>query len=351
MMTNYFSAYFLPTFSLIKEKIRANSELLVRILVLLIVPFNTLRAVQVVYAQMNAPTNSSVAVVSTHPNDVRNALQNYRQVGSGFTQIQFESRNDIQLFASLPTQTSSNLIFQGPDTVFVPILLYHRIDESPTENQFYVSPEKFEEQMKLLHDWGYTTITTELLVQAIREGASLPPRPIILTFDDGHLNNYNIAYPIMKKYGFSGVLYIVGQYMGTLGYMNTNQIKEMAQEGWEVGSHSMNHLDLMTLNPQQLQYEIAESREYLESELGVSVRTFAYPFGNNNLTIVHLTYSAGYIAAVGTGYTYNQGTYNLFALQRRGVKGTQDIYDFASFLPWQGDSADLIVQDPANTLP
>ena len=62
--------------------------------------------------------------------------------------------------------------------MYVPIILYHRIDISPINSQYYVPPEKFDEEMKLLHDWGYTTITTELLIKAITEGADLPPRPI-----------------------------------------------------------------------------------------------------------------------------------------------------------------------------
>ena len=112
--------------------------------------------------------------------------------------------------------------------MLVPIILYHRIDISPINSQYYVPPEKFDEEMKLLHDWGYTTITTELLIKAINEGADLPPRPILITFDDGHLNNYTTAFPIMQKYGFTGVLYIVANYMGADQYMNADQIKEMA---------------------------------------------------------------------------------------------------------------------------
>ncbi len=237
----------------------------------------------------------------------------------------------------LPTRVAPTPVFQGPDSVFVPILLYHRIDVSSTDSQYYVSPEKFAEQMQLLRDWGYTTITTELLVKAITEGADLPPRPILITFDDGHLNNYKAAFPIMEKYGFTGVLYIVGSYMGAPQYMSVDQIKEMVEAGWEVGSHTMRHLDLSSLDPQQQQYEIVESRKFLEAELGVPVLTFSYPFGVSNRTVINMTYSAGYIAGMGLGYTHDQGTSNLFLLQRRDVNGRRDLKSFASFLPWQGE--------------
>lgn len=87
-------------------------------------------------------------------------------------------------FTSSPSPTSTPTeawIAQGPGDVTVPILLYHRIDVSPINSRYYVPPEKFEEQMKLLHDWGYTSITTAMLIQAITEGAELPPRPFLLT--------------------------------------------------------------------------------------------------------------------------------------------------------------------------
>jgi peptidoglycan/xylan/chitin deacetylase (PgdA/CDA1 family) len=242
--------------------------------------------------------------------------------------------------------TMPTFVFQGPDTVLVPILLYHHVDVSLRDSQYYVSPAKFEEQMKLLRDWGYTTITSELLVKAIKDGADLPPRPIIITFDDGNLDNYTTAFPIMQKYGFTGVVYIVGLYMGAPQFMNTDQIKEMVSAGWEVGSHSMSHLDLNSLNPEQQRYEIIDSRRYLENRLGVPVLTFSYPFGVNNIPIINYAYSAGYIAAVGIGYTNDQSKSYLFALQRRAINGTENLITFASLLPWQGDFTYLPTETP-----
>ncbi len=102
-------------------------------------------------------------------------------------------------------------VTQGPDAVKVPILLFHHIAVSPVGSRYYVPPETFDSELKLLHDWGYTTITTSKLVQAITQGASLPPRPLLLTFDDGNEDIYTNAFPILQKYGFTGVLYVVVQ--------------------------------------------------------------------------------------------------------------------------------------------
>jgi peptidoglycan/xylan/chitin deacetylase (PgdA/CDA1 family) len=234
--------------------------------------------------------------------------------------------------------------------VLVPIILYHRIAVSPINSQYYVPPEKFEEEMKLLHDWGYTTITTELLIKAIKEGADLPPRPIVISFDDGHLNNYTTAFPIMQKYGFTGVLYIVSNYMGADEYMNADQIKEMAAAGWEVGSHSVSHAYLTSLEPARQRYEVVESRAILEEALGVPVLTIAYPFGVSNSGVIDYAIFAGYIGGMGLGYTHDQGTTNLYNMQRRDIKGTYDVKQFAGFLPWQGDPIFLPTDTPTPSL-
>jgi peptidoglycan/xylan/chitin deacetylase (PgdA/CDA1 family) len=255
-----------------------------------------------------------------------------------------------------PTDTSTPLpsptpteawIVQGPGDITVPIILYHRIDVSPIDSRYYVRPEKFEAQMKLLHDWGYTSITTSMLIEAINNGVSLPPHPFLLTIDDGNLDNYTNAFPIMQKYGFTGVLYIVGNYIGAQGYMNVDQILEMHNAGWEVGSHSMNHLDLTKLEPDALRYEIVESRTFLEEKLGVPVLTFAYPFGLYNDAAVDYIKFAGYIGAMGaSGYSPSQGKWNLYDLQRAEIKGSEDAKTFTRFLPWSGDPSFLPADTP-----
>lgn len=239
----------------------------------------------------------------------------------------------------IPTAT---WVKQGPNSVQVPILLYHRIDTSETDHRYYVTPDVFESEIKLLHDWEYTSITTEMLVKAITEGAELPPRPVLITFDDGNLDNYTNAFPIMQKYGFTGVLYLVNNYIGADKYMNRDQILEMVAAGWEVGSHSMNHFDLKTLPPAQQRNEIVEAREQLEKFLGVPVLTYAYPFGSRNAASFDYVHFAKYIAAMGAdGFAANQGLGNLFSLQRCEIKGTDDAKTFIRFLPWHGDPAYL----------
>ena len=134
---------------------------------------------------------------------------------------------------------------QGPNEVIVPILLYHHIGYSlQGETVYYVSPEAFDQQMNLLYQWGYKTISVELLARAINQGAELPPKPILLTFDDGSETIYTTALPIMQKYGFTGTSYIVYNYVGIPAYMSADQIHALDTVGWEIGSHGLSHIDL-----------------------------------------------------------------------------------------------------------
>ena len=227
----------------------------------------------------------------------------------------------------------------GPGKVVCPILLYHHIGlpSSPAASTYYAPPEDFEMQMKALRDWGYSSISISQLVEAILYGARLPNRPVVITFDDGDLDVFTNAYPLMQKYGFSGVVYIVVNFLYADGYMGIDQIKEMAAAGWEVGSHSMTHAHL-PYDHDRLNFEIAQSRNDLQEALGVPVMSFAYPFGETDKVVSQQVQSYGYTSAVGLGSPWNQGVYNLYYLNRRPVPSGIDQGTFASYLPWSGTS-------------
>jgi peptidoglycan/xylan/chitin deacetylase (PgdA/CDA1 family) len=199
--------------------------------------------------------------------------------------------------------------------------------------------------MYLLRAWGYQTISVELLVKAIRGGALLPPRPVILTFDDGSESVFASALPIMQKYDFTGTVYIVHNFIGFTNYMNADQIRSLYASGWEVGSHSLSHVDLTERADRQRE-EIIESRRRLEAYLGVPILSFAYPFGAYDADSVQFARQAGYIGAVGLGNETLQGNKNLYYLYRMDVKGSYDLGTFTSLLPWREDINNL----PALTL-
>ena len=194
--------------------------------------------------------------------------------------------------------------------------------------------------MYLLHEWGYQTISVEKMIAAIKGGGLLPQRPIILTFDDGRQSVYSTAWPIMQKYGYTGTIYLVNNYVGAANYMDVEDIRELYAAGWEVGSHSITHTDL-TIETTDQEKEIIESRLRFQHQLDIPVLTFAYPYGAYDEDSVYFVQYAGYIGAMGLGPKTTQSNNNLYYLYRRGIEGDHDIRTFASFLPWQEDNNNL----------
>jgi peptidoglycan/xylan/chitin deacetylase (PgdA/CDA1 family) len=227
-------------------------------------------------------------------------------------------------------------MIQGPGEIVVPILLYHHIGSSPSGSPYYVSPEEFDRQMVLLYARGYRTITTEQLANAIFHGAILPARPIILTFDDGSETVYTTALPILQKYGFTGTAFIVYNYISAGLYMDVDQIRALHDSGWEIGSHSLSHVNLRQ-RPGKQEDEISSSKKRLEARLGFPIRVFAYPFGANDASSLRLVREAGYVAAVGLGVEVRQSAENIYYLYRREITAAYDLRTFAGFLPWQED--------------
>ena len=235
----------------------------------------------------------------------------------------------------LPTPTQI-LVRSGPGIVHCTILLYHHVAISPIESQYYVHPDKFAEQMQALDDWGFTPIPLSLLVKAITEGAELPLKPVVISFDDGRLNIYENAFPIMQQHGFSGIFYILSGGLNDPTLVDAAMLQEMVAAGWEIGSHSRSHADLSAISAEDSYEEVVSSRFELESDLGIPITSFAYPFGTMTNLANEQVHMADYESAVGLGYTDSQGPGNLFYLQRRPISWDYDLKRFALVLGWDG---------------
>ena len=140
----------------------------------------------------------------------------------------------------------------------------------------------------------------EELYEYLSSKTPIPEKSIVITFDDGYEDNYLNAYPILKRYGFKGTVFVVGNYIDHSGYLSTQQIKEMISSGWNIEGHTSNHVDLATVDDQTLAKELRESKEKLESIGGKPIHYFAYPFGVYNGKIVGAAKDAGYKMAFTT---------------------------------------------------
>jgi Predicted xylanase/chitin deacetylase len=218
--------------------------------------------------------------------------------------------------------------------VDVPILLYHHIAHDTTGNRYFISPETFATQMQWLYDHHYQTITATQLADVIIYGGQIPERAVVISFDDGDQDVINNALPVMRKYGFVGTAYIIVSWIGSPDFDTADQIKELIADGWEIGSHSMSHVDL-TKNEGNLDYEIRHSLTRLHDDFGINVKSLAYPFGVIDATVVNATAKAGYSNGVGLGTGYHQGLSDLFYLTREEVRQEYSMDQFIGLLPWK----------------
>jgi peptidoglycan/xylan/chitin deacetylase (PgdA/CDA1 family) len=224
----------------------------------------------------------------------------------------------------------------GPGAVEIPILLYHHVSASDGGSRYTIGAEAFEEQLRFLAEHGYHTVTVREVAAAIRAGAQLPAKPVVLTFDDGNLNTYTEAWPRLQAHGFVGVVYVVANRLGSPGFLSAAQLQELASAGWEIGSHSWSHANLTTTERSQWRQEIVGSRVELQRALGPGVESFAYPFGAVTEEIIREAYEAGYTSAVGLGPSIVHDRGSLYYLQRREVWGNWDLAVFERLLPDAG---------------
>jgi len=183
-----------------------------------------------------------------------------------------------------------------PHTGPVPILEYHVLGEAPADAPYpelYVTRPDFHAQMHWLDQHGYEAVTLEQVEAAWFEGDSLPPKPVVLSFDDGYRPQFTFALPQLREHGWAGVLNLKAE--GSDLY--DSNVEAMIDAGWEIASHTIHHSDLTTLDAAALAEEVAGSRQILRREYGVPVRNFCYPSGRFDATVIAAVEAAGYTGA------------------------------------------------------
>ncbi|WP_240348297.1 polysaccharide deacetylase family protein [Longitalea arenae] len=184
----------------------------------------------------------------------------------------------------------------------VPILCYHQIrDWKPTDSKtaqaYIVPPASFAEQMKMLADSGYHTILPDQLYAYLNEGTPLPSKPVMLTFDDTDLDQYTVAKPIMDKYNFKGVFFVMTVSIGRPRYMTKEQIKDLSDEGHTIASHTWDHHNVKKYQGNDWVTQIEKPTKQLEAITGKPIKYFAYPFGLWNPQAIPELKKRGMIAA------------------------------------------------------
>jgi peptidoglycan/xylan/chitin deacetylase (PgdA/CDA1 family) len=219
--------------------------------------------------------------------------------------------------------------------LYCPILMYHYVDYAPpnadaVRQDLTVAPELFAEHLNFLQSSGYTTHTMEHLWQAVNRGEKLPPKPVILSFDDGYDDAYQYAFPLLAERGMVGIFFIVKNLIGQAGYLTWTQALEMQTAGMEIGNHSTSHPDMSMLDYASQVAEAEQAAVAIQENLGKRPKFFCYPLGKYNLDTIRAVRETGHLAAVTTADGTLKYTRDRFMMPRVRVRNSTG----ASSLAW-----------------
>jgi len=211
--------------------------------------------------------------------------------------------------------------------------MYHKVSPNRVEGKvekLRVTPEKFDRQMGYLFNHGYKTVTGEEFITFCKGRLPFPERRIILSFDDGYRDNFLYAFPILQKYDFTAIVFLVSGCLGSTSewdkggpepLLSWKEIEEMQQGGVEFGSHSHTHRLLPSLPREEIRQEISRSKGIIEDRLSRPVDFFSYPWGKFNLELENIVRNCGYKAAFSTLPGKNGPSEDIFALKRVLIRG------------------------------
>lgn len=204
----------------------------------------------------------------------------------------------------------------------VPVLNYHQINDRD-QNSLTVQTAQFEEEMQYLVDNGYHAITPEEMLDAWENGTPLPEKPVIITFDDGYVDNYKNAFPILQKYNLKATIFLISDFMGTYpNYMTWGEVEEMQQSGLiDFESHTLSHPELDKIPADEVWTQLSASKQALEWRLNKPIRFIAYPCGSYDQELERMTKEAGYRAAFTVHYGLASPSENPFVLDRVPIFG------------------------------
>jgi peptidoglycan/xylan/chitin deacetylase (PgdA/CDA1 family) len=206
--------------------------------------------------------------------------------------------------ASGPAEQAVNgpppVVHVPPSHAAVPVLMYHVVKAPPPGVHLpglWVSGDAFRAQVAALAAAGFQGVTLDRVLDAWRGRATLPPHPIVFSFDDGYLSQGTTAADALRARHWPGVLNLVLHALDEPGGLSTGRIRAMIAAGWEVDAHTIDHLDLTTLDAAALRHQVAGSRVAIRHRFGVPVDAFCYPAGKFDAAVEAAVRAAGFRAA------------------------------------------------------
>jgi peptidoglycan/xylan/chitin deacetylase (PgdA/CDA1 family) len=187
----------------------------------------------------------------------------------------------------------------------------------------------FEQHMAYLHRKGYHCLSLD---QALRDVQPYPHKSFVLTFDDGYLDLYSTAWPILDRFGFTATCFLVAGRAGRhadwdgtpeddVTLLSWEEVRELSRSGFTFGSHTLTHPCLTRLDHEVATSEVQVSKMIIEDQLGIPVTLFSYPYGRSDARLQEIVAASGYLAACGV----DRGHWNLFNLWRGECRGSDSL--------------------------
>ena len=284
--------------------------------------------------------------------------------------------NDHEVYLNARATSTKKLIKKPvpKNKLIIPVLMYHHVANlnkevlktDPGRYNLTVGVDSFEQQLKKIKNEGYETITSQDLDKYINQKVALPKKPIMLTFDDGYLDNYVNAFYLLKKYQMKGEFAIISGVIGAPVYMRWEQLEQMRDAGMEIASHTVNHCYLaqskkdeqtgkyvfidsvindkpnqlcpgftkaISLNTGQIYGELVKSKNDLEKKLGIKILSLYYPYGHYNQQVINIAKKVGYEFGwtTKTQVDYGMNIEEPFELKRTRATAGQE-FDAKAFL-------------------
>jgi peptidoglycan/xylan/chitin deacetylase (PgdA/CDA1 family) len=204
----------------------------------------------------------------------------------------------------------------------IPVLLYHSVSDRPTRDQiapYTVSPAAFERHLELIAE-HHQALTVSQLVEYLGEHRTLPPAPVVITFDDGFADNLDDAAPRLAAHKLSATVYVTTGLVGQEGMLGWEQLSELEAAGLEVGAHAHSHTPLDELDVAAAVEEIRRSKSMIEHRLQHSVATFAYPHGYSTRRLRNEVRAAGFASACGVRNAFSHPADDPWCIARLTVR-------------------------------
>ncbi len=272
-------------------------------------------AIFLTFVLLIACSLSLISVKSSYIADVN--------IANDDTPVQKKASDDIMFWYNVNLVNTVNNKLK-PKSSKIPVLLYHSINSLNIGIKYLsVAPSDFDQQMRYLVENGYTPVY-------FNEDTSKIAKPIIITFDDGYLDNYTNAYPILEKYQIKATVFIITKYINLPGYLSEGQIHKM-EKLVSFQSHTVDHIKLNTLTNQQINFEFAYSKNVLSQITRKPVYVLSYPNGvyNSNISKIAATY---YSNAVSTVYGAETKIKDNYAIKRIVIQRSFVLADFISII-------------------